>query len=131
MNVNIVTVDSPTWWGKVTSGDYGLTPSWWYNETTDPDQAVRWALCGSCGNSAFYTYYQNDEVDALIEEAVRELDPEARAELYGEIQRISLEDVSQVPLYYPPYTIAMREGIEGLMMSPALQWSLDETRVDE
>lgn len=98
LDVAIVTVDSPTWWERVTTADYELTPSWWYNETTDPDQAVRWALCGSCGNSAFYTYYQNDEVDALIEEALRELDPEAREELYSEIQRITLQEVSQVPL---------------------------------
>lgn len=131
LNVNIVTVDSPTWYDRAASGDYGLTPTWWYNETTDPDQAVRWALCGSCGNQSYYSRYQNPEVDALTEQAVRELDPDARRELYGEIQRISLEEVAQVPLYYPPYTIALSDQVEGLMMSPALQWSLDQTRVNE
>ena len=130
LNVRIVTVDTPTWWDRVISGNYQLTPTWWYNETTDPDQAVRWALCGSCGNLSFYTRYQNDEVDRLTEEGVSELDPERRQEIYSEIQRISLEEVSQVPLYYQPYTIAMRDHVEGLMMSPALQWSLDQARVN-
>ncbi len=131
LNVTIATVDSPTWWERVTTADYGITPSWWYNETTDPDQAVRWALCGSCGNSSFYSYYENPEVDALVEQAVRELDPEVRGELYSEIQRISLEEVAQVPLYYPPYTIAMSDSVEGLMMSPALQWSLEQAKLNE
>jgi len=131
LNVTIATVDTPTWWDKVTTADYDITPSWWYNETTDPDQAVRWALCGSCGNSSFYSYYENPEVDTLIEEAVRETDPEARAELYSEIQQISVEEVAQIPLYYPPYTIAMSDSVEGLMMSPALQWSLDQTKLSE
>lgn len=131
LQTSIATVDSPTWWDKVTSADYGITPSWWYNETTDPDQAVRWALCGSCGTSSFYTYYENPEVGALTEQAARELDPEARRELYREIQRITLEEVSQVPLYYPPYTVAMSTEVEGLVMSPFLQWSLAETRLGE
>ena len=131
LNVTIATVDSPTWWDKVTTADYAITPTWWYNETTDPDQAVRWALCGSCGNSSFYSYYDNPEVDALTEQALRELDPAARQQLYSEIQRISLEEVAQVPLYYPPYTIAMSDRVEGLMMSPALQWSLDQTQLSE
>ena len=131
LNVTIATVDSPTWWERVTTADYGITPSWWYNETTDPDQAVRWALCGSCGNSSFYSYYENPEVDALVEQAVRELDPAVRGELYSEIQRISLEEVAQVPLYYPPYTIAMSDSVEGLMMSPALQWSLEQAKLNE
>lgn len=131
LTVNLVTVDTPTWWDRVTTAEYGITPTWWYNETTDPDQAVRWALCGSCGNSSFYSYYDNPEVNALTEQAVRELDPEVRQELYSEIQRISLEEVAQVPLFYPPYTIAMSDRVEGLMMSPALQWSLDEARVNE
>ena len=131
LNVTIATVDSPTWWERVTTADYGITPSWWYNETTDPDQAVRWALCGSCGNSAFYSYYENPELDALVEQAVRELDPAVRGELYSEIQRVSLEEVAQVPLYYPPYTIAMSDSVEGLMMSPALQWSLDQAKLNE
>ena len=131
LNVTIATVDTPTWWDKVTTADYDITPSWWYNETTDPDQAVRWALCGSCGNSSFYSYYENPEVDALVEEAVRETDPAARGELYSEIQRIALEEVAQIPLYYPPYTIAMSDQVEGLMLSPALQWSLDQARLSE
>ena len=131
LNVTIATVDTPTWWDKVTTADYAITPSWWYNETTDPDQAVRWALCGACGNSSFYSYYDNPEVDALTEQALRERDPEARRALYSEIQRISLDEVAQVPLYYPPYTIAMSDSVEGLMMSPALQWSLDQAKLSE
>ena len=131
LNVTIATVDNPTWWDKVIAADYDITPSWWYNETTDPDQAVRWALCGSCGNNSFYTYYENEEVDALVEEAVRATDPAEREELYSEIQRISLEEVAQVPLYYPPYTIALSDQVEGLMLSPALQWSLDQARLSE
>jgi peptide/nickel transport system substrate-binding protein len=131
LNVRIATVDTSTWWNKVVGADYGLTATWWYNETTDPDQAVRWALCGGCGNESFYSFYRSSEIDRLTEEGVQELDPDKRRAIYHQIQEIAQNEVAQVPLYYQPYLHAYSERVQGLMMSPALQWSLDEATVND
>ncbi|MDA4630040.1 ABC transporter substrate-binding protein, partial [Escherichia coli] len=48
LKTKIEKVDRGVWWERVPAGDYDLAPSWWYNETPDPDLAVRWAICGTC-----------------------------------------------------------------------------------
>lgn len=120
-------VDRGVWWERVPRGEYDAAPSWWYNETTDPDLAVRWALCGTCGNKSFYTQYNNAEVNDLTEQAAQELDKDKRKALYRKIQEITTEQVSQIPLYYPPYANAYSKKISGLKLSPMLQWSLEDT----
>ncbi|MFZ1726335.1 MAG: ABC transporter substrate-binding protein [Albidovulum sp.] len=58
---NVEQVDVGLFWSKLTEGDYEVTTTWYYNETEDPDLAVRWALCGTCGSKSFYTNYENPE----------------------------------------------------------------------
>lgn len=117
--------DAGTFWTRLTGGDYDATPTWWYNETTDPDLAVRWAVCGSCGNKAYYTSYNNPEVDKLVEAGAAELDEAKRAQIYADIQRITTTEVANIPLYYPPFANAYSKGVTGLRMTPALQWTLE------
>lgn len=129
LNATVNQVDLGTWWDLLVAGDYHAAVSWWYNETPDPDLAVRWALCGECGSDSFYTFYNNAEINELTEEAVKEVDEAKRAELYSRIQEIALDEVSQIPLYYPPYTNAYHTNVSGLMMNPAIQWSLEEATI--
>lgn len=119
-------VDSGLWWDRLMDGDYDATASWWYNETEDPDLAVRWALCGTCGNNSFYTNYDNARVNELTEAALRELDPAAREEMYREIQQITVDELAQIPLWYAPYVNAYSDRITGLGLTPSLQWTLEE-----
>lgn len=124
-NATVEVVDLGTWWDLLVAGEYQAAISWWYNETPDPDLAVRWALCGTCGSDSFYTFYVNEDVDRLTDEAVMEIDNVKRGELYAQIQKIALDDVAQIPIYYPPYTSAYRTNVQGLMMTPAMQWTLE------
>lgn len=125
IKAKIEKTDGGTFWTRLTEGDYDATPTWWYNETTDPDLAVRWAVCGNCGNKAYYTSYSNPEVDALIEAGAAELDETKRAQIYADIQRITTTEVADIPLYYPPFANAYSKDIAGLRMTPALQWTLE------
>ena len=130
-SVTIDQIDGGTFWERLPAGDYDAVPSSWYNETEDPDLAVRWALCGTYGNRAFYTNYRNDRVDELTEAALRETDPDARAEMYAEIQRITMEEVTNIPLYDRPFVIAYRDRVDGLRLTPSLQWTLEEAELAE
>ena len=124
-------VDRGLFWERLPEGEYDATPSWWYNETEDPDLAVRWALCGTCGNRSFYTNYENAEVDALTDAALSELDPGKRAEMYREIQEISTREVSQIPLYDAPFANAYSDRVRGLVLTPSLQWTLEDAELVE
>lgn len=119
-------VDAGLWWSNLTSSSYQVTVSWWYNETEDPDLAVRWAVCGVCGNNSYYTNYSNDRVNELVEAALQETDEVKRGEMYEEIQRISTEEMAQIPLYYSPFANAYASNLQGLKLTPSLQWTLEE-----
>jgi peptide/nickel transport system substrate-binding protein len=51
--------------------------------------------------------YSNPEVDALLEEALSELDQERRVELYTEMQNLVLRDLPMAVLDFP-------QGLQGV-----------------
>ncbi len=65
-------------------------------------------------------------MDALTKAGSLETDPAKRAEIYKKIQQITTGEVSQIPLYYPPYTVAYSQKLSGLELSPMLQWTLED-----
>ncbi len=125
----ILNVDSGAWWDATGKGDYDAAANWWYNETPDPDLAVRWAVCGSCGSNSYNTFYSNPKVDELVEQGTEEGDRARRAKIYKEIQRITTEEVAQIPLYYAPNAVAYSKRLQGIKLTPSLQWTLEETTV--
>jgi peptide/nickel transport system substrate-binding protein len=125
----IVNVDSGAWWDATGKGDYDAAANWWYNETPDPDLAVRWAVCGSCGSNSYNTFYNNPKVDELVEQGTKEADPVKRAEIYKEIQKITTEEVAQIPLYYAPNAVAYSKRLQGIKLTPSLQWTLEDTTI--
>lgn len=125
----IVNVDGGAWWDATGKGDYDAAANWWYNETPDPDLAVRWAVCGSCGSNSYNTFYENPKVDELVEQGTKETDPAKRAAIYKEIQKITTEEVAQVPLFYAPNAVAYSRRLQGIKLTPTLQWTLEETTV--
>ena len=128
LDVEIRKMDQALYEQRLVDADYDASVEWWYNENADPDLAVKWALCGSCGNRAYYTNYQNDKVDELVRAGTGELDPNQRRDIYREIQSIAFYDVAQIPLYYQPWLNAYSTRIEGLRLTPSTQWTLEEAR---
>ncbi len=125
----IVNVDGGAWWDSTGKGDYDAAANWWYNETPDPDLAVRWAVCGSCGSNSYNTFYENPKVDELVEQGTIETDPAKRAEIYKEIQRITTEEVAQIPLYYAPYAVAYSKRLKNLRLTTVA--AVDARRHDD
>lgn len=126
LDVEIIQLDNAAYRARRKTPDWNAVPAWYYNETLDPDLAVRWAICGSCGSNSFFTKYNNEEVNALTEAALVEGDTKKRAELYKRIQQISTKEVTHIPLFYPPFTNAYGPKVKGLFMTPAFQWTLEE-----
>ncbi|MEX3316954.1 ABC transporter substrate-binding protein [Sulfitobacter sp. PS-8MA] len=124
-------VDAGLWWSKMADADYDVTSSWYFNETDDPDLAIRWALCGTCGSHSYYTRYNNEEVNELTEQALRETDEAKRADLYRRIQEITVSEIAQIPLYYTPYANGYSDRVKGLGLTPALQWTLEEAELTD
>lgn len=98
---------------------------------TDPDPSALW-------HSREYEQgqnnvnYQNDEVDELIDENIRIVDEEERAEMLQEIFEMIAEDQPYTFLYYPNDLKAVPTNLEGFVHHPRLDfyrpqdWSLTE-----
>lgn len=121
--VSIAKVDSTQAWTRLADGSYQAEMNWWYNETRDPDNALRWCVWGAGDNKSYYTRYNNEDVNKLIDEAAGEVDSAKRAELYAKIQKIVVDEVAQVALYHPAWLNAYAPSVQGLNLNIGLQFS--------
>ncbi|HUG31669.1 MAG TPA: ABC transporter substrate-binding protein [Acidimicrobiia bacterium] len=64
--------------------------------------------------------YCSDQVESLIRSTETIVDPDERASVYNEADRIYLEDLAIIPLYQKPVLLAWVEGIDG----PAVNYTL-------
>jgi peptide/nickel transport system substrate-binding protein len=131
ITVNITKVDSTQAWNSLVDGSYQATLNWWYNETPDPDVALRWAIWGAGDNKSYYTRYNNDRVNELLEEGAKTPDGDARKALYFEAQKIAFEEVAQIGLFYPPMRNVYSAKIKGMHLNPGYQFAtIDEVTME-
>ena len=130
ITVNIVKVDSTQGWNSLVEGNYQAMLGWWYNETTDPDIALRWAIWGAGDNLSYYTRYNNERVNELLELGAAEPEGDGRKAIYFEAQKIAFEEVAQIALYYPPFRNVYAPGVQGMRLNPGYQFStIDEVKL--
>ncbi len=128
--VNIAKVDSTEAWNRLVDGKYQATLNWWYNETRDPDNALRWAIWGDGDNKSYYTRYNNPKVNQLLDQGAATADGDARKAIYFEAQKIAFEEVAQIGLYYQPYHHVYSAKVHGLKQNPGYQYStIDEVKL--
>ncbi|WP_188206441.1 glutathione ABC transporter substrate-binding protein [Alkalibacillus aidingensis] len=92
-------------WGTVTlDADYGLYPMF-HSENV-----------GAPGNRSFF---KNDEVDQLLEDARQSTDDEERLQLYHEAQQLIIDEAPIVPLYHSVLLAGLSEQLEGFYQYPS------------
>jgi peptide/nickel transport system substrate-binding protein len=94
--------------GNANPGDYDVRTGWRIT-APDPDKIPEYH---SLGRNNHYGY-SNPEMDALLERAKTEVDPETRVQLYHEVQEILWEDVPAGWLYYPEDILAVNQRVQG------------------
>ena len=62
--------------------------------------------------------YANDEVDSLLDRGRVERDPAARIELYQQAERLIVDDVAWIPLYFSISHVVVNEAVEGWFEPP-------------
>ena len=89
----------------------------WALDFADPHGSI-FGLMHSSGYYAKGQGYANPQADRLIEEAVRELDPEKRRALYAKLQEIAHEDVPQIYTLDTSNVEALRSWVKGWTYNP-------------
>lgn len=64
------------------------------------------------------TNYNNPEYDALIDQAIKESDPEKRAEIFKQCQEILLENAICIPVFCKDIIFAQSNKLEGVELLP-------------
>ena len=74
--------------------------------------------------------YANEELDALLDRARVERDPELRIKLYQQAERLIVDDVAWIPLYFSQSHVVVNEAVEGWFEPPMVIPRLRFIRVD-
>jgi len=118
--LDIRSFEPATFMADVTHGAFQLYSLRWVGGNQDPDI---FSLCFSSSrfppNGANRGYYSNPKVDALIDQARREVDPKVRKPIYAELQRILAEDLPYVDLWYLDNVLVHNKRVRNLQLNPA------------
>lgn len=123
VTLNIKTYAWPTFLDLVTSGkhDFGLVS--WTPDYPDPDYNLWYFAHSSSKGPGFnLAFYENPEVDALLEEARTSTDEDLRENNYKEIQNTMAEEVPYIFVAQPQIQAPVRSWVKGYELNPMNTW---------
>lgn len=121
-------------WGayleETAQGNHDMFILGWVTVTADADYGM-YALfhssqAGAPGNRSFMA---NDELDAVLDEARREADPDARAALYEDAMEILVEEAPMLYLYHSSYLVGIRDEVQGFWKHPNGLYMLQDVEI--
>ena len=120
LTIQIVPQEWGTHLASTRNGEHELALLGWIGDNGDADNFLaivnpRNALKGSAINISFY---QNTELQTLLDRAARELDSGKRVALYHHAQEILREEMPIVPLAHAQDIVALRKNVEGFHLQP-------------
>ena len=116
-------------WGaylsRTAAGEHDMFILGWTTVTGDADYGL-YALFHSSqfGDAGNRTFYKNEDVDRLLDEARVSVDPAEREAKYKEVQQIITEDAPWIFTWTGEDLTAAREGISGFELHPAGHYRL-------
>ncbi|MEQ6378019.1 ABC transporter substrate-binding protein [Bacillaceae bacterium S4-13-58] len=123
INLEIKTYAWPTFLDLVTNGehDFGLVS--WTPDYPDPDYNLWYFGHSSSKGPGFnLAFFENSEVDALLEEARTNTDEVLREENYKKIQEIMAEEVPYIFVAQPNLQAPVRDWVQGYELNPMNTW---------
>ena len=107
--------DWPKFEALLRRGEFTIYRYAWFADIPDPDNFLG-VLCGSDSPYNFMRY-KNQRVDALLSEALTQLDPLKRTALYRAAEDLIDKDVPMVPMLYLTFESAFQPYVKGLQIS--------------
>lgn len=119
VNIKIETLESSAFYDETGKGNHDLFLGGWGVVTGDADYGL-YALYhssskGAAGNKDFY---DNKEVDKLLDEAKVEIDTKKRKSLYEQAQNIITNDVPDVLLFNRTLVVGAKKNLKGIGVHP-------------
>lgn len=111
LEVEIRQTDFATFLSEQDAGELQMFNAGWIMDYPDPEDILD--LKFHSASQLNDLGYENTEVDALLEQARTEQDPEVRLELYRDAEVLIVEDAAWLPLYFSQNHIVVNEAVEG------------------
>ena len=127
IQADIRTLEWAEWLEEQGAGNYDTYVCSW-NGNVDPDDFFY--AQHKTGEVFNFTGYSNPTVDELLEEGRATADPEARREIYAEINQQLVDDAPYIYLYNPLEINAYRPYVEGYEARPDQAIRFTETWLD-
>lgn len=108
-----------TFFSDVTHGAFQMYGLRWIGGNEDPDIFYIFHSSRFPPNGANRGFYSNPKIDALIDQARREVDPKSRKLIYAEVQRILAEDLPSINLWYLDNVLVHNLRVRNLQLNPA------------
>ena len=118
--LDIRSFEFATFFSDVQRGAFQMYGLRWIGGNEDPD-IFEYAFHSSKfpPNGANRDYYSNPKVDALIDQARREVDQAKRKSLYAQVQSILAEDLPYLNLWYLDNVLVHTKRVQGLRLNPS------------
>ncbi|WP_068620839.1 ABC transporter substrate-binding protein [Paenibacillus tuaregi] len=115
IKVKIVPVEWAVWLSQVYQGrDYDMTIIG-LDGKLDPNDILNKYVSDSKNN---FFNFSDPAYDKVLKEGLKEIDPEKRADLYKEAQKILTNDAAAVYIMDPNLNVALKKNIEGYKQYP-------------
>ena len=124
--VTIETIDSARFYGQMSEGQHAVFVADATGNTPDPED-VYWILFG-CDNPRSKRWgYCNKEFDDLMARQSEEKDQETRKQIFAQMQKMLLDDVTFLPNYYGRVSWVANKRVNGFNPQPLRHVYLHET----
>ena len=101
---------------RLDNEEYGVFTAGWCADYPDPQNFLHVLFHSESAENRFG--YENEQVDALLEEAAVESDPDRRASLYNQAEEMVLDDWVAVPLRHNNSYFVVRPYVKGFELTP-------------
>ena len=123
-------------WGayleQTANGEHDMFILGWTTVTGDADYGLyplfHSSMVGEPGNR---TFTENDELDALLDEARQESDPDTRLELYSEIQTLLTDVAPFLNIHHQDYLVGVSDSVKGFWQDPTKVLQLQDVYIEE
>jgi peptide/nickel transport system substrate-binding protein len=123
IELDVRSYEFATLYADVLKGNFQLFTLQWVG-VSDPDMLRRVFHSKQMPPNGFNRgYYENPEVDRLIDGAMAAATDEERRRLYGEAQRVVAEDAPYISLWYKTNIAVAGTHIEGVSLTPSAEFT--------
>ena len=118
--LDIRSFESATFLADVVHGAFQMYGLRWIGGNEDPD-IFEYVFHSSKfpPNGANRGFYSNPKLDALVDRARREVDPNVRKPIYAEVQRILADDLPYINLWYLDNVLVHTRRVRNIKLNPA------------